>query len=110
VPNLRHSLTLQTNTPAAGPGEATDSWANTATGVMAEIRPGRSREFMQARQANADVTHEVRIRYRSGVTTKQRLVFGTRNFYIEGIVNGLEEYPSTHERDQWLTLICREAI
>ncbi len=45
---------------------------------------GTSREFMAAQQVNADITHMLKMRYRSGVTASHRLKIGTRILNILG--------------------------
>ena len=81
---LRHSITLQTNTPAqnASTGDITDSWATTQTGIAAEVRAVAGGETVRGRQMAATTSHLVTIHYRTGVNPKQRFVWGSLTLYI----------------------------
>lgn len=71
--------------------------------VWAEIIPGSSREFIAAKSINAELTHEIRIRYLSGVTPKMRILYGTRVFDIEPPRN-------IRERNEELLIMATEAV
>ena len=75
---LRHRVTLQEAASAADQyGQPVETWAAVAT-LWAAVEPLRGREFYQAQQVNADLTHKVTIRYRAGVSEKQRILYGSR--------------------------------
>ncbi|WP_169331897.1 phage head closure protein [Zavarzinella formosa] len=69
-----------------GQGGFTDSWATDAT-VWANVNPTKGWEKFQAQQTQTPVTHKITIRYRSGITTKQRVLFGSRVFNIKEALN-----------------------
>lgn len=71
--------------------------------VWAEIKPLAGREFWAAQQVNAEVTGEIRIRYRSGITPTMIVKFGSRVFEI------LSLYDS-YERRQELVLRVKEVL
>ena len=99
--NLRHSVTLQRRSTTKGAmGGKKDSWSTLAT-VYAAIRPVSGREFDAAKMANSKRTHEVRIRSYSGLTTSDRILFGSRVFNIESILN-------VDERDREMIIRCWE--
>lgn len=70
-------------------GETDEDWADVAT-VYAAIEPLRGRELIAAQSTASEVTGQIRIRYRSGVTPKMRCVFGTRYYDILAVVDGRE--------------------
>jgi SPP1 family predicted phage head-tail adaptor len=67
-------------------GGIVESWSTFAT-VWASVEPGSSREFTAAKQVNGELTHEIRMRYLAGLTSKMRIVFGGRVFDIQPPMN-----------------------
>lgn len=55
-------------------GEVVQAWADLDTDVPVEIRGLRSREFIEAAATESDITHEIRLRFRSDLTPKMRMV------------------------------------
>lgn len=97
-------VTIQSNTPTrdANGGEV-ESW-----GVFAKrwvsIEPLNGREFFTAQQTASEITHRVRLRYDQtvkSVNTKMRILFGSRVFDIESVIN-------PRESNVELLLMCRE--
>ena len=71
--HLRHRLTFQTASIARDAyGEADKTWSDTFT-VWGSVIPVRAREYQEGRQLQADVTHRVKVRYRSGINTEMRI-------------------------------------
>jgi SPP1 family predicted phage head-tail adaptor len=98
---LRHRVTLQSlGSTQDGFGQTVETWANVAN-VWADIQPGRGREFFAAQQTNAELTHEIVIRYRASVAPTWRVLYGTRIFDIQQVQN-------TGEADRRLLLMCIE--
>lgn len=86
-PKMRQKISIQTNTQTTdGQGGFTESWATDAT-VWASIEPAKAYEKFQAAQMDTPITHNIMIRYRSGVTTKKRLLYGSRVFDIKEVIN-----------------------
>ena len=99
---LRHRVDLQSVAESqSGTGAVKRSWSTYAT-VWAEVRPAQGGERFTAQRVTAETTHTVRIRWRSGVTTADRVKFGARVFEIESILN-------PDERDRELVLLCKES-
>lgn len=99
---LRHLVTIQTPPTSAGTrGQSSGSWSTVEANVPAKIENLTGREAERARQIAPTATHQVTLRYRSGVTTQQRLLFGSRELNIEH-VNNLDE------RNRVLVLLCKE--
>ena len=100
---LNKRVTLQSATLARdGHGQAIETWSNVAT-VWAAIEPIRGREYFAAQQVSAETTHRVTIRHRSGVSPQWRVVFGSRTFRIESVINPLE-------KNERLELMCVEVL
>lgn len=102
---LRHLVTLQTPTSAPdGDGGFTDTWTALAT-VWASIVPATARDLERvvAGTVQSSATHLVTIRYLAGVTTKTRIVFGSRLFSVTGVQN-------PEERNISLVLVCQEIV
>lgn len=98
---LRHRITLQqvTRTPD-GIGGYTETWTDVAT-VWAAVEPLRGRELFDAEQVQSEITHRVRIRYRSGVDSSMRVRFGARLFRIQSVID-------VDERHREIQLMCQE--
>jgi SPP1 family predicted phage head-tail adaptor len=87
---LRHRLTLQQEVQTAdGAGGNTRTWQNIVD-LWAEINPISGRERAFAGQVQAEISHKITIRYRSGVTAGMRLLYNTRIFNIRTILNSKE--------------------
>jgi SPP1 family predicted phage head-tail adaptor len=104
--DLRHRVSIQTNTPSKDPnGGEVASWSTTST-VWASVQTLTGRKLEIARQIDAEATVEVRMRYcgsggSANVTVLNRLLFGTRVFEPFLIVN-------EHERNIMLLIQCKE--
>ena len=100
---LRHRLTLQDKVVVQNDyGEETITWSTTAT-VWGTIEPLRGREYMEARQEQANISHRVRMRHGPTVKPTMRILNDGRVFEIESVINPLE-------RNRCLELRCREEI
>jgi len=86
---LTHRIEIQAiGTTRGAAGEVVDTWSTETNGtVWASIKPGSGREFFNAKQINAELTHIIKMRYYSGLTPAKRILFGTRIFNIEDIRN-----------------------
>mgnify|MGYP001606925197 CR=1 FL=1 len=84
--SLKQYVTVQQNTPPiATSGEQTDSWCTFAT-RFAEFLPERAREFVAARQINAEVQYVARIDGYAAITNTMRVLHSDgRVFDIAGI-------------------------
>jgi len=99
---LRHRVNLQRRTTTqSATGQPTVAWTTYAA-RWASVRPLQGREFMLAKQVAADVTTEIKLRYLGGVTAEDRVLFGSRIYDINTVIN-------TDERNVELVLMCKEA-
>ena len=83
-------------------GQLVQTWSTVAE-VWAAIRPLAGRELMLAKSVEAEITHTVTIRYRSGITTGHRLLFGARVFNITAVIDRAEA-------GRYLELSCTEGL
>lgn len=104
VGKLRHYLTIQqvTETQPGRAGAIVKSWTTYAN-VWGSIKPFQGREYIQAQSVHAELTHRIYCRYLAGVTNKMRVLFGSRIFDIQSIIN-------TDERNVELQLMCTESV
>src|ERR1044072_4357869 len=80
---LRHQVHLQASARAADEGGGGgETWADVAGPLYAEVRPLDGGEAVRGLQLSATVTHQVRMRWRAGVTSALRARFGARVFEI----------------------------
>ena len=87
---LRHTIAIQEQSATSdGMGGQSLSWSNVSgmATVPAAIWPVSSKERIESLKLELQITHKIRIRYRSGITSKNRLVFGSRIFNIISILN-----------------------
>ena len=100
---LRHRITIQTRTESTDAiGGYTETWA-TYYECWAAVWPIKSAEQLDAMKLENQITHRIRIRYRSGITTKHRVLFGERTFQIVSKMN-------PDERNIMLDLMSTEDI
>lgn len=98
---LRHSLDIKSKTLVDdGMGGSTETWT-TVFIVWGSVWPVSAKERIQNQQLEHEITHNIRIRYLSGVVSSMRVVFNSRIFEILSIVNFAE-------RNITLDLVCRE--
>lgn len=83
-------------------GQQLTTWTTVAT-VWAEIIPLTGREYFQAKAVNAEITHRVVMRYRRGMKTTWRLLYGARALEIISIADAEENHVESE-------LLCREVI
>lgn len=99
--NKRIELQAATQT-ADGMGGFTSSWTTQQT-VWAAIWPTSAKELMQSAQNTMEISHRIRIRYKSTLIPSWRIKYGTRYFNILSIIN-------PNERGEWQDLLCKEVL
>lgn len=100
----RHRVNLQTPVDGAADGaggRAAPTWTNVVANLAAKVVPLTGREQFQQQQINPSVNHRVEIRYRSGITSKMRILYGTRELYIDSVIDVEERHREIH-------LMCEE--
>lgn len=85
-------------------GEEIPNWA-TETTAWAQIQQGSISERFSASagQRASEITHTVRMRYRTDITPKKRLLWGTRVFEILGQMD-------PDGRTATLLVMCKEEL
>ncbi len=100
---LRHRVQIQRATETrASDGGTVQTWRAIGT-VWADVRPLTGREQELAGRTASVVSHRVEVRYRDGVDTRCRVVWGDRTF---GVVAARNE----DERGRALVMDCLEAL
>lgn len=100
---LRHPITLQNPTVSRGAsGGKTEAYTAFAS-PRAAIKYLSGEENEGAGQKRARATAEIKFRYVANVTTKTRILFGSRTFDILTINN-------VFEKDRELICQCRENV
>lgn len=94
---LDQQIIIETPTTTNDQGEVEHSWATLAT-VWARVITSRGEEAIQAARINARETIRVQMRYRSDVTTKQRLTWDSQVFYITAV-----DASMRRKGEMWLT-------
>lgn len=101
---LRHLVTVQqkTITGTGERGQPLYTWTTLATPYASvENIPPFGKKFEMARQLVATATHEITMRYLSGLTETGRIQWNNRTFTIGYIWNH-------EERNIWVTLLVTE--
>lgn len=100
---LRHRVTVQErSTTRDSYGAPAHTWTATHASVPAEVTAISGRELLAADAVQGETTHRVRMRYRDGVTTDNRVLFGTRVFNIRQVI------PDRLENA--LEILCTEGV
>jgi SPP1 family predicted phage head-tail adaptor len=96
--SLRHRIAIQeaVETPD-GMGGSSLSWSAVSgmDSVPASIMPLTSKEQIDALKLESVITNKIRIWYRAGITSKNRIVFGSRIFNIKGAPINYDEKNRT---------------
>lgn len=97
---MRDRVTIQTPSEVRSPsGETTLQWTTVAT-VWAQVEGLSARDLMQAQQANVLATHKVRIRFRTGISHLQRIIWKGRTMEIAS--------ASDRKNREYLEMLVRE--
>ena len=100
---LRHRITIQESTETSdGMGGFTTIWSDKLE-MWVAIWPLSAKERLDAMKLELQITHKIRGRYRSGITAKDRIKFGTRIFNIVSLIN-------FEERNEQLDMLALEDI
>ena len=92
---MRERVTVMAPVTEQSPfGEATTAWQDVGT-VWASVQGLSSRETLQAQQANAIITHKIRMRFFPGITHQHRLVWRGRTMEIASLME--REVRTVHE-------------
>jgi len=99
---LRHKIYVQNPSEVSdAQGGADGAWSTHQPACWASVEPLSTREQFWQSQLQTIGTHKVTMRYTALITSRSRILFGTRTFEITSLTN-------TEERNEELTLICVE--
>lgn len=88
---LRNQIVIQTNTLTVdGIGGNTETWATFAT-VWARIEPLSANQVFFSESLQHRVTHKITIRDLASLSSKMRISFDSRIFYIKSFRDLLEK-------------------
>ncbi len=77
-------------------------WQGVAT-VWASVEPIRGREYILLQNIQSELAVRIRIRHRVGITPGMRVLYGTRVFDVQSVID-----PEERHRD--LQLMCIEKV
>lgn len=100
---LRHKIDIQIQSINNTYGSQSETWTVFLSQISASIDPISGKEYFSSNTINPEVTHKIRIRYRTGINPKMRVKFGTRYFDIQSVIN-------FEERNKDLLLMAKEAV
>lgn len=103
IGKMRYRVKIESATDTTDAGGGRARVYNTLATVYANIKPIKGTETFRQGKVSSDTTHEVTLRYRSDLSTKYRICYGTRVFSIKSILN-------IDERDRFLKLECKEGV
>lgn len=104
---LRHTVSIQRASSAQdASGHPSEDWSEIGQ-IKASIEPLTGVERTTGQQSIADVSHRIVMRYvpgvSSGITPKDRILFGTRIFDLAAVLN-------LEERNLMLEIMAKERI
>lgn len=101
--NLKNKVAFETYAETQNDfGEVIKGYSDFKT-VYASIVPLSGKEYFSAQQINAEISHKIECRYFAGVLPTMRIVYGTRIFNIESVIN-------IREANKTLQIMCTEVI
>lgn len=101
IGRLRYKVDLESATNTRDSGGGLSQAFNAVASIFADIRPQSGDETFRQGKVQEKLTHNIIIRYRTGVTTSQRISYDSRIFQIRSVIN-------VDERDRFLMLKCVE--
>lgn len=104
IGKLKHRVELQSQTQTTDTQGISikGSWSTQRT-VWARIEPFSQREYMDDRKVTTEATHRITVRWQPSIslTTEWRILYGSRYFQIESVIN-------IDERDEIWVLLVKE--
>lgn len=104
--SLKHRLIIQSKSSTGdGMGGSVVSWTDEQA-VWGAIWPLRGQDLFIARQMQSEVTHQIRIRYVSGITPEKRIRLSDSTTYFDILSPPID----TEYRHRELTIYARENV
>ena len=90
---MRRLVTLQSTTSVSdGMGGTTETPVTVATNIPARVEPLQGNELLRAQQTGMQRPHRFTLRYRTGVTGAQTILYDGRTFDIKNILDPEEKH------------------
>jgi SPP1 family predicted phage head-tail adaptor len=103
VGDLQRQVTIQTRTATQDTfGQQSVAWTDMVA-TWAAIEPLSGRELLAAEAVAAEVTHQVVIRYRTGISAANRIVYQGRIFDVHSVI----DENMNHRK---IVLLCSEGL
>lgn len=102
----RHRITFQEEVRVPdGAGGFSSDWQDIAADpvMWADIEPVKSEKTMLFSQLGQMVTHRIRIRHREDISSRLRVIKGSRIFRIRTVIDA-------QERGRWLEILAEEGF
>lgn len=99
--NRRITIQQRSSTPDSY-GQQSGAWTDVVT-CWAGIEPLTGRELLAAQAVNTENTHQVKLRYRTGITAAMRVVYQGRLFNILSVIDPDTAHVALH-------LLCSEGL
>lgn len=101
IGRMRHRLSLEQATRTSdGGGGAAEDWTTIAQ-IWGRIHPTGGAEIVDADGLGGRISHEITLRYRTGVEPSMGFTSGSRRFEIIAVID-------IDERRRWLKCLCVE--
>jgi len=97
--NLIHKVTFQENIGMkSATGAVGKIWADLSLNPyeMVQIIPLKMEERYVSKGLKTEVSHKIRLRYRSDLNSQMKIVYGLRVFNIDSIINPFERNRELH--------------
>lgn len=89
--SLKHLVTFQELTESKDSlGGPTNQWVDVPVKEWTQIIPLKGSEQYVSQTLNTVVTFKIRMRYRADINSKMKIVYGTRVFEIDSVLNPFE--------------------
>lgn len=98
---LRHKIVIQqVSEERSASGSVIQTWSDSLR-LKAAVEPLQGREYWEGKQLQNEVTTRFRIYYRSGITSKMRVLFNGKYYDILSVLD-------PEERHREIELMCVE--
>jgi SPP1 family predicted phage head-tail adaptor len=103
IANLRHRVQIQKYTETQDNQSGTVKTWTTLMTVFAEVKSVTGYVTFNSQQIEEKITHTIRIRWQSGITSENWLLMNSRRFRIRNVQN-------LFEKNRFLILMCEEVF
>lgn len=83
---LKHQVVFQKKTVSGKGIDRAGTWAVFCS-AWASIRPVSASEIIKSGRKEMNISHRIKIRFRSGISSDMKIVYGSREFDIHSVIN-----------------------